>query len=664
MTEKNNSGAAPDASARRSENFRRFNQLDEEYVQPAKQQEIRMGSGGNAPPQCDGGIGLPQNGERMNRPSASQIKTPGDKYVMQSSMQAGARSREKAVHKDTRADTQSGRNIDKNNKEKKKRTGSFGRFLAVYCAVFAVLIAAGLFVFNGFIASYEKTRHEHIIGEYISALGESDIERLVGETPLCAFESFSGICETLREAAESPAFSCIKSADYSDDLPVYSIYSDGAIIGTAALKKSGGKSFGFVSYEVSEFALGMPDGGRISAGITVPHGASVTINGISAETFLTCETVPYRGASVWEKDQPGLPQTDVYTADGFIVPPKVAAHASGEELSCRSSASAGKAEYLFDISAGRHDLIITAPECAEVTLGGIPLTEKEITERGIAYKSYKDSEFNRAAGELPVSVVYTVTGLFTYPDISVTVNGTAAEPYSETDSDGTVRAEYGHPDAALYSAEIHMPSSAEGYVNGVKLTGDQLVSSSSVYDGISDIAGYINNPLTESVYRVDGLYRIPEVTVSFGGESISPEREADGSYRIENQTDETLVQEHSELVRDVITKYVEYTAAGYTDLNDGKCYSAILGCTRTDSPAYNGIVSSRFSFTQNIPCKINSLTVDSYDYRRWGENCFSCSADFTAKMRNFRDVTDTITGLELYFTQDGGEWKLVKMQFS
>ena len=121
-----------------------------------------MGSGGNAPPQCDGGIGLPQNGERMNRPSASQIKTPGDKYVMQSSMQAGARSREKAVHKDTRADTQSGRNIDKNNKEKKKRTGSFGRFLAVYCAVFAVLIAAGLFVFNGFIASYEKTRHEHI----------------------------------------------------------------------------------------------------------------------------------------------------------------------------------------------------------------------------------------------------------------------------------------------------------------------------------------------------------------------------------------------------------------------------------------------------------------------------------------------------------------------
>ena len=163
MTEKNNSGAAPDASVRRSENFRRFNQLDEEYVQPAKQQEIRMGSGGNAPPQCDGGIEPSQNGERMNRPR--EIKTPADKYVMQSSMQAGARSREKAVHKDTRADTQSGRNIDKNNKEKKKRTGSFGRFLAVYCAVFAVLIAAGLFVFNGFIASYEKTRHELILGE-------------------------------------------------------------------------------------------------------------------------------------------------------------------------------------------------------------------------------------------------------------------------------------------------------------------------------------------------------------------------------------------------------------------------------------------------------------------------------------------------------------------
>lgn len=185
MTEKNNSGAAPDASARRSENFRRFNQLDEEYVQPAKQQEVRIGSG-NAP-QCDGGIEPVQNGERMNRPRAAQIKTPADKYVVQNGMQAGARSREQAVHKNVRTDPQSGRNIGKNNKEKKKRTGSFGRFLAVYCAVFAVLIAAGLFVFNGFIASYEKTRHEHIIGEYISALGESDIERLAGDTPLCAF---------------------------------------------------------------------------------------------------------------------------------------------------------------------------------------------------------------------------------------------------------------------------------------------------------------------------------------------------------------------------------------------------------------------------------------------------------------------------------------------
>lgn len=41
-------------------------------------------------------------------------------------------------------------------------------------------------------------------------------------------------------------------------------------------------------------------------------------------------------------------------------------------------------------------MIITAPEEAVVSVGGVELSEHELKEKGIPYDSYEDNAFNRA----------------------------------------------------------------------------------------------------------------------------------------------------------------------------------------------------------------------------------------------------------------------------
>lgn len=308
-------------------------------------------------------------------------------------------------------------------------------------------------------------------------------------------------------------------------------------------------------------------------------------------------------------------------------------------------------------------MIITAPEEAVVTVGGVELSEHELKEKGIPYDSYEDNAFNRAAGELPMNCRYRIDGLLTIPECTVSLDG-AIIPCSESNTlNGETYYIYSRDPDQLFRAEIHVPEGTEVYVNGVVLGTEQLRISDYIYDEISDFSDLIDSPLTEQLYIVEGLYKKPVVEVKRRDGFTGKLDENEGVYKIGNTTDDTLKSLNCTVVDNFITKYVEYTAAGYTDAGSKSKYSAMLDCVMENTQAYEILYSTRNSFVQNLPCDILSLDINSYDYMKWGDNCFSCTVDFTAELRNFSYKTDEITGWKLYFTENYGKWYLVKLNF-
>ena len=229
---------------------------------------------------------------------------------------------------------------------------------------------------------------------------------------------------------------------------------------------------------------------------------------------------------------------------------------------------------------------------------------------------------------------------------------------------GEIYYTYSRSAEQLFHAEIHVPDGTAVFVNGIELGTELLKSSDYIYDEISDFSDLVETPLTEQLYVVDGLYRRPVVEIKRDDGRTEVLNETDkGVYKIEIMPDDTLKDLNSAVVEDFLTKYVEYTAAGYTDAGSKSKFGAMLDCAMEKTQAYEILYSTRNSFVQNLPCDILSLDINTYDYRKWGDNCFSCTADFTAELRNFSYKTDQITGWKLYFTEKNDKWYLVKLNF-
>ena len=563
--------------------------------------------------------------------------------------------------------TKEGRRRNRNSGTSKKQLSGFSKFLLIYSSSALVLIAVFLFVFRQYVAAYEYTRDEHIIKSRLADITAAEIDDMVKASPLCEYENTALIAERLNSAVKYNAFSCLKIASDNDGkVRTYSVFSDGVRLVGVTVENSGEKaSFGFEKSDITSISLGSDDTvRRNNVRVIFPKGSEIWINGFRAARDVSFSDTVYPLASGYEKNSSELPSMSVYEVSGFVIEPSVEANFEGIALKAVHRIAGEFDEFIFDFpDTEKHSMIITAPEEAVVSVGGVELSEHELKEKGIPYDSYEDNAFNRAAGELPMNCRYRVDGLLTIPECTVSLDG-AIIPCSESNTlNGETYYIYSRDPDQLFRAEIHVPEGTEVYVNGVVLGTEQLRISDYIYDEISDFSDLIDSPLTEQLYIVEGLYKKPVVEVKRRDGFTGKLDENEGVYKIGNTTDDTLKSLNCTVVDNFITKYVEYTAAGYTDAGSKSKYSAMLDCVMENTQAYEILYSTRNSFVQNLPCDILSLDINSYDYMKWGDNCFSCTVDFTAELRNFSYKTDEITGWKLYFTENYGKWYLVKLNF-
>ncbi len=636
----------------------RYNQLESERQAERNLKEYSKEYIGEA----KGSLTEKSSGEYISLSESSQ-KEPADK------IQNDMPSVRSAPVSDTLGKRkEKSRRQNRNSKAEKKQISGFSKFLMIYSSLAIVLIAVFLFVFCQYIAAYENTRDEHIIKNRLSEITASEIGDMTGDFPMCKYENTALIAERLNSAVKSGTFSCLKvSSDNDGNVRTYTVFSDGARLAEVTVESNGEKaSFGFEKSDVTCISLGAGGtGNRSNVRLIFPKESEIWINGLRADEQLSLSETVYPLASEYEKNSSELPCMSVCEMSGFIIEPSVEASLDGTVLKAVRKNSGEFDEYIFDFpDAEKYSVIITVPEEASVCVGGVELSERELKESGIPYDSYEDNAFNRAAGELPVNCRYRVDGLITIPECGVSMDG-AVIPCSESNVlNGEIYYTYLRGTEQLFRAEIHVPDGTAVYVNGIELGNELLKSSDYIYDEISDFRDLIESPLTEQLYIVEGLYKKPVVEVEQNDGRTEVLNEADkGVYKIENMPDNTLKSLNCAVVEDFITKYVEYTAAGYTDKGSKSKFGAMLDCAMEKTQAYEILYSTRNSFVQNLPCDILSLDINTYDYRKWGDNCFSCTADFTAELRNFSYKTDEITGWRLYFTENNGKWYLVKLNF-
>lgn len=160
-----------------------------------------------------------------------------------------------------------------------KKKNIFLRALIIYCLVLIVIIGAGLFVLNRFLTSYEASRPDNAMEEFMAEKDRSfwmdGLQALVD----AGFNEF-----TIDDAALSD-FGIDENAEItwrsmpSDSAQQQFIVRLGSSrICTVSLVPSEDIGFGLKNWRISGWDFSMPKGNDIS--ISVPEGSSIHINGV------------------------------------------------------------------------------------------------------------------------------------------------------------------------------------------------------------------------------------------------------------------------------------------------------------------------------------------------------------------------------------------------
>ncbi len=351
------------------------------------------------------------------------------------------------------------------------------------------LLASSAYAFaQGYLSDMEVDRPMKTVWPYVAE-------------HLTAFEPESDVKSALTRSLHPNNLTLSRDDDYTDHAPVFAISAEGQEILTLTLQKTEASQEGYPTWCVDTLTIS----DKIDLGypirLEVPHGAIVTINGVSAET-LSPQSIPYRGLSPFEAAYSQEYTCDRYEPGRFFMMPDVAVVL--DTLRLRASEIDGplvRYDYPATLTSS---VSLTVPEGADITLNGIALTKLHQTSSGLPYSFL--TRFDEGLADLPTSAVYQISGLFRDPDIQVTWNGI---PLAD---DGNGR--YCLPDNMTEAITVCAPEYAVVKLNGVSLGVSEEVGirfDLPILDGVNNYA--VNRPRMIR-YHVTGLLATPVVRVT------------------------------------------------------------------------------------------------------------------------------------------------------
>lgn len=550
--------------------------------------------------------------------------------------------------------------------ETKKKKSRFWKGLLIYCIVMVLLVLVASGVWWEYIREYEQTLPNHKAEEVADNFKDylsNELEEMYISS-VTKFEDWDDIFEGLFVPAIGEEFTYTKLVkEYTSETPVYSILSGNNQVAKITLANSSKKTlFGFEKWEVLDVELlaDMSGVNTLSFKIKAPTDLSVYVNGVLLENGDVSSTELYNGISKWEKASEDIPYRNVYTISGLYKTPVVEIKdKNGNSVDFENS---GDGLYLCDFPEDvRHSVTIIAPYDAKAYLGGVALSEDEISN------SFIECEYTSKYDNAHL-VEYTVSGLLTDPVVSVEdANGNPLEVKTSDESHYV----YGYDEDMKHSMFLAVPSS-DGI--NIKVNGNDiedglmvLVGENHIYPELDNIRKYIYGVSKLNIYRIDDLYGSPEITVTDeNGNEMTGKKESDEVLYFLPSSDDGLKTEHEALVEAYIDAYIRYTSGGYKVVDI--TFDAAAEYLVPDSPAYESLLSTKFSFGQNKEFFIKSREITSYDYIKLGSNCFSCMVDFTANIyttytSTIQNVTDTVKGMKLWYVNVDGEWKIAGLKF-
>ena len=547
----------------------------------------------------------------------------------------------------------------------RKKLGKFGKFLLIYSAVFLVIAAAGLCVWWQALSQYEasqpKYKIEEITAEFDTYLSDSLFA--VYKDTLTEYENWEEVfAQTL-----SPAFGCdykYKKAvkHYTAQNPVYTIYTDKDIANVTLGASEQRSSFGFAMWEVIsvEVVADISNVSTIDAVLQAPSDASVRINGIPLESTSLTGTSAYPSPLKWENAS-DLPSYCTYRISGLFSEPEIEADISGTALTVIRSEDSNS--YICDYPQSmRHTVSITAPYDSTVKLGGITLSEEHIAQDSIAVEDavrYDNAHY----------VKYSVEGLLTHPEVSVKASDGRALDASECD-EKKENFVFSYTDSDSTKMTVLYPTNGTIVsINGVTLGDDvTLLTGAQMpkHPKTADVSKYISGAVPFGCFTLERIYGEPSISVvdSDGNALQCKTESSEGAvtYFFSPASSEQLKSEYEKYAVAYTEDYIKYASGGYMVVD--QTFAVAASHLLPDSPAYEKLESTKFSFGQNKPYTVKKQEITTYGYTKWGENCFSCLVDFAVDVTTSynveqKDQHDEVKGMELFFSYINGKWQIV-----
>lgn len=217
---------------------------------------------------------------------------------------------------------------------KEKKKNRFFVFMLLYSAVILVIGAAGLFFLSQFLKEYEQALPKHELERYTNELIHGNIQ--AEEFPV-----LNKTDQTIQTHEESLAFIYDKLSraklfravnECTDNLNVYTIKADDAIIGRAEMVSSGETKHGFKTWKFTntEFYF---DQFLCKDSIVVPEDFRVEVNGkLLTREHIVEKSIPYEYLSPFYSDYPSLPTMVKYETGQIFGSPEFSVYNSGNRL--------------------------------------------------------------------------------------------------------------------------------------------------------------------------------------------------------------------------------------------------------------------------------------------------------------------------------------------
>ncbi len=535
--------------------------------------------------------------------------------------------------------------------ENSLRTGNTGRIIRIF--LIAVAAATALFIAffavalpmrkNEFLFSSDYSYMENIVmsenRDVFLGMAENYVAGHITE-----FENQDEVMKVLAVLLSPDRLSFARTPDYTGEAPSYTVYAGGKAFFTVFLSYAGKTLSGFDKWEVENIIISDLCEVGTSVCVEVPHGASVTVNGIElSDSRLSDSKTGYYALTEFEKDLADTVYCDRYELGVFFSAPNADAVFEG----CRLTASEYKNGVIrFSYPPSLTTVYsLTVPYGSSVTVNGISLSNGYIIETGLKYPFL--TRFEEKLPELSTSLIYQISGLFRIPEVSVSYNGVPLED--------SVKGSYCLPADMTKTYKIYAPSDAVVKLNGVSAGKSEITAENIEFPILQDVTSYVKIRPYLTEYTVSGLLSSPEITAS---DAKGKALKADIYHSDENRILFLYPSTPEPPEKDVITLktfaeyYVKYIYSGSYNL--GNHYSNITAMTPAKSLAFTKLKNMYNSlYKADISRNIKFGNPEYYDYTAYSETAFSCMVKLPfPAVRNGETVSDEVT-LQILYVYSG-----------